>query len=324
MWEQIPRYIKYVYDTYLTGGYVWISVLVELLLIGFVVYSVMRFLRGTGGEKLFMGIVFLLLGIWGIGLLARRFNLDLDRVTLLSKYFLGAVLVVAAVAFQPELRRGLMRLGVVRFGRTARPQMAQVIEQVVDASAALSRTQIGALIAFERDVGLGDLAAGGTPIEAEVTSQLLNTIFWPGSPLHDMAVIIRSGKVAAAGVQLPLAEHGEYDRLLGSRHRAAIGLSNQTDAVVVIISEETGNIGLAAGGQLTRFLTLEQLRRQLLDLMMPVAGKKSKKPMLITKTDSEPLSDSIKTDSPSEIEDENFSDSQPGSLETEKNVQKQV
>lgn len=321
MWEQIPRYLNYVFVTYRE---ILALVLLELLLIGLVVYTVMRFLRGTGGEKLFKGIVFLLIVVWGIGLFARKLNLDLDRIELLSKYFLVAVLVVAAVAFQPELRRGLIRLGVTRFARPALPQMAQVIEQVVDAAAVLSRAQIGALMAFEREVGLGDLAAGGTPIEARVTAQLLNTIFWPGSPLHDMGVIIRQGRIESAGVQFPLAEHGEYDRMLGSRHRAAIGLSNQTDAVVVIVSEETGHIGLAVGGQLTRFLTLEQLRRQLLDLMMPLAAKKSVKPEPKVKAQAESPDKIPKADNRAGAQETVAPDPASMPADQEKSVPKQV
>jgi len=245
-----------------------VPILIELCLIGFAVYSVMRFLRGTGGEKLFMGIVFLLLGFWAINFLTNW--LDLDRIKLLFKYFFVSVLVVATVAFQPELRRGLMRLGGARFGRNTVPEMEQAIEQIVDSAAYLSRSKIGAIIALERQVGLGDLVAGGTPLNAQVTADLLNTIFWPGSPLHDMAVVIVNGRIAAAGVQCPLAEHGEYDRMLGSRHRAAIGLSKETDAVIVVLSEETGNISLAVNGKLARFLTLEQLRQQLCDLILPI------------------------------------------------------
>ena len=123
-------------------------------------------------------------------------------------------------------------------------------------------------------MGLADLTVTGTPLDAAVTNELLQTIFWPGSALHDMGLVIRRGRVAAAAVQFPLAEHGDYDRLLGSRHRAAIGLSKTTDAVVVVVSEETGQIGLAADGKLARFLTLEQLRRQLLDLMIPATSGK--------------------------------------------------
>jgi diadenylate cyclase len=272
MFREIANYIR---DA--LSSYSWIAILLELALIGFVVYSVMRFLRGTGGEKLFKGIVFLLLGFWGISFLVER--LELERIGFLLQYFLVGVLVVSVIAFQPELRRGLMQLGGTRFSRASAPAMERVIEQVVGASAVMSKAKIGALVAFEREVGLGDLVAGGTQLDAEVTEELLNTIFWPGSPLHDMGVVIRRCRVTAAGVQFPLAEHGEYDRLLGSRHRAAIGLSKETDAVVVVISEETGAIGLALEGKLTRFLTLEQLRRQLFEMMMPLAaGKASKVP----------------------------------------------
>lgn len=270
MWDAFTGYLKYLYTSYDL-----LAMVLELCLIGFVVFSVMRFLRGTGGEKLFRGVLFILLAVWGIGQLARKLNLDLERIELLFKYFLGAVLVVAVIAFQPELRRGLMRLGGTRVGRGSASDTSEVIEQVVDAAAYLSKTQIGAILAFERSVGLGDLIAQGTRMNAIVSSYLLNTIFWPGTPLHDMGVVIRRNRIAAAGVQFPLAEHGEYDRTLGSRHRAAIGLSKETDAVVVVISEETGQIGLATDGKLTRFLTLEQLSRQLQETLLPAADRKS-------------------------------------------------
>lgn len=270
MWDKVISYLQYLYTSYNL-----ILILIELLLIGFVVYSVMRFLQGTGGEKLFKGIVVLLLGFWMIRFLTGL--LGLERIDFLFNYFFIGVLVVAAIAFQPELRRGLMQLGETRFGREALPEMEEVIEKIVDAAATLSRTQIGGIIAIERQVGLGDLIAGGVKLESKVTAELLNTIFWPGSPLHDMGVVIRQGRLVAAGVQFPLAEHGEYDRLLGSRHRAAIGLSKTTDAIVVVLSEETGHIGLAAEGKLTRFLTIEQLRTQLLSLLLPVAADKDKR-----------------------------------------------
>lgn len=264
-------YLKYIFNSY------GLQPLIELFLIGFLVYSVIRFLRGTGGEKLLMGIVFLLLGFWALSFITRTLGLKLERIELLLKSFLLVVSVVAMLAFQPEIRRGLMRLGGARLGRTAAPQMERVIEQIVDSAATLSRSKIGAIIALERQVKLGDLIEGGTKIESLVTAELLNTIFWPGSPLHDMAIVIRRARIAAAGVQLPLAQYGDYDRLLGSRHRAAIGLSNETDAAVVVISEESGNISLAVNGKLARFLTLEQLRQQLLDLMISLAAEKTNK-----------------------------------------------
>ncbi len=261
--------------------YLWtfpkIPILIEICLIAFVVYSVMRFLRGTGGERLFKGMVFLLIGFWAINLLTDI--LQLERIELLFKYFLVMVFVVAIVAFQPEIRRGLMQLGGTRFSRNIATEIEQIIENIVDSASSLSRNRIGSIVAIERDVKLGDLIAGGTALDSIVSADLLNTIFWPGSPLHDMAVVIRGNRIAAAGVQLPLAEHGEYDRQLGSRHRAAIGLSKSTDAVVVVISEETGNISLALNGKLTRFLTLEQLHQQLLKaLVIPKNNKTSKQP----------------------------------------------
>lgn len=276
MWDNIIEYLKYVWNSYIWNTYEFIPMLIELGLIGIVVYAVMRFLRGTGGEKLFRGLALLLVGFCSIIMLTG--GLELERIELLFKFFLVSVLLIALVAFQQELRRGLMRLGGTSFGNTSAPDMQRVIEEIIDAVAVLSRSQIGGLIALERQVGLGDLVAGGTKLEARVTAELLNTIFWPGSPLHDMGVVIRQGKIAGAGVQFPLAEHGEYDRLLGSRHRAAIGLSKETDAIVVVISEETGNISLAIDGKLNRFLTLEQLRQQLIDLMMPITYEMPKLP----------------------------------------------
>ncbi len=275
MWDALTGYLKYLFSSYNP-----LAMIIELCMIAFVVYTVLRFLHGTGGEKLFRGVLFILLGVWAVGLVARKLHLDLERIQLLFKYFLGAVLVVAVIAFQPELRRGLMRLGGTRIGRGAATETEEVIEQLVDAVSFLSKTQIGAIIAIERGVGLGDLIAQGTRMNALVSSDLLNTIFWPGTPLHDMGVVIRRNRVAAAGVQFPLAEHGEFDRMLGSRHRAAIGLSKETDALVLVVSEETGQIGLAMDGKLTRYLTLEQLNHQLQTLLLPDTDKRQKRKIL--------------------------------------------
>ena len=302
MWERLFNYVNYLWHSY--EG---VPMVIELLLIGFVVYSVMRFLRGTGGEKLIRGIVFLVVGVSIITVAAEALKLDLERISWLLKYFVVTVLVVAAISFQPELRRGLMQLGGARFGRTAAPEMVQVIEQIVDAVSVMSREKTGAAIALEREVGLADLLSTGTRLDAAVSAELLHTIFWPGTPLHDLGVVIRRGKVAAAGVQFPLAEHGEFDRLLGSRHRAAIGLSKETDAAVVVVSEETGRISLASGGKLARFLTLEQLRQQLLDLMMPMTETDPKKAHAdqgsSTQTDSIPEHDEAVKDRPGTTED---------------------
>jgi diadenylate cyclase len=179
------------------------------------------------------------------------------------------------VVFQPELRRALMRLGETRLFRSWSSQVSEEIEQLVEAATFCSKRKIGALIAIERDVGLGGIADSGTRINADLSAALLNTIFWPNSPLHDLGVVISQGKVAYAGVQFPLAEEGTLERELGSRHRAAVGLSNESDAVVLVVSEETGDVSIAERGVLMRKLTPDALRGMLGELLGAGEQKKS-------------------------------------------------
>jgi diadenylate cyclase len=171
------------------------------------------------------------------------------------------------VVFQPELRRALMRLGETRFFRSWSSQVDEEIDALVEAATFLSRRKIGALVAIERDVGLGGIAETGTRVGADLTAPLLETIFWPNSPLHDLGVIVSGGKIAYAAVQFPLAESGDLERELGSRHRAAVGLSQESDAVVLVVSEETGDVSIAERGQLIRKLTPEGLRGLLSELL---------------------------------------------------------
>src|SRR5439155_650989 len=171
------------------------------------------------------------------------------------------------VVFQPELRRALMRLGETRLFRSWSNQVDEDIDALVEAATFLSRRKIGALIAIERDVGLGGIAESGTRVNADLTAALLDTIFWPNSPLHDLGVIVSQGRIAYAGVQFPLAESGELERELGSRHRAAVGMSQESDAVVLVVSEETGDVSIAERGQLIRKLTPEGLRGLLGELL---------------------------------------------------------
>ena len=146
------------------------------------------------------------------------------------------------VVFQPEIRRALMRLGETRFFRSFSIQLNEDIEALVESALFLSRRKIGALIAIEREVGLGGIAESGTRINADLSAAMLNTIFWPNSPLHDLGVIVSQGRIMYAGVQFPLAESGDLERELGSRHRAAVGMSQESDAVVLVVSEQTGDI----------------------------------------------------------------------------------
>ena len=250
------------------GTYAWWRVAIELLLIGLVVYWVVRFLRGTRGARMLRGIAFILISLYLIvGLLADQFGLE--RLRFLYEKFLLFASFAIVIAFQPELRRALMRLGeTLPIFRGYSEQINEDVEALVEAATFLSRRKIGAVVAVERDTPLVSLAEdNGTPIDAKLTADLLDTIFWPNSPLHDLGVIVSGGRIAYAGVQFPMAESGELERELGARHRAAVGMSQDSDAVVLVVSEETGDVSIAERGQLIRKLTPEGLRGLLLELL---------------------------------------------------------
>jgi diadenylate cyclase len=263
-------------------SYRWYQVAIELLLIGLVVYWTVRFLQGTRGARMLKGIGFVLILLYLIvRLLASTF--DLSRVAFLYEKLLLFASFAIIVVFQPELRRALMRLGETRLFRGWSNQLNEEIDQLVESATFLSKRKIGALIAIERDIGLGGIAESGTRLNAELTSELLNTIFWPNSPLHDLGVIVSQGRVTYAGVQFPLAESGDLERELGSRHRAAVGMSQESDAVVLVVSEETGDVSIAERGQLIRKLTPEGLRGLLGELL----GSPDKKSEPIKKVPAE-------------------------------------
>ena len=242
------------------------QVTIELLLIGAVVYWVIRFLRGTRGARMLKGVAFVLISLYLIvRLVGTQFGLN--RIEFLYRQFLIFASVATVVVFQPELRRALMRLGETRLFRSWSNQVSDEIDALVEAATFLSRRKIGALVAIERDVGLGGIAESGTRVGADLSAPLLETIFWPNSPLHDLGVIVRAGKIEYAGVQFPLAESGDLERELGSRHRAAVGMSQESDAVVLVVSEETGDVSIAERGQLIRKLTPEGLRGLLSELL---------------------------------------------------------
>lgn len=265
-------------------SYPWWQVAIELLIIGLVVYLALRFLQGTRGARMLKGVAFVLIALYLIvRLFAERF--DLARIEFLYSKFLLFAYFAVVIVFQPELRRALMRLGETRLFRSISSQIDQQIDALVEAATRLSRRRCGALIAVEREVGLGSIAESGTPLDAELTPELLQTIFFPDSPLHDLGVIISNGRVSHAAVQFPLAEAGDLERELGSRHRAAVGLSQESDAVVVVVSEETGDISVAEKGQLFRKLSPEALRDLLAELLGVAEGKPRRSmriPRLIT------------------------------------------
>jgi diadenylate cyclase len=244
------------------------ELLIELIIIWIVVYATVRFLRGTRGAGVVKGFVVLLallvllqfLG-WG----TERFQ----RLNFLVDYFVGIVAVLLIVIFQPELRQAAIRLGQTRLLRPGRrPQRDTRIDAIAEATAFLSRSQFGAIIAIERHVRLGTLVESGQVLDARLNPRVLESIFWPNSPLHDLGVVIRGERILAAGVQFPLAEEGTLPPRYGSRHRAAAGLSAESDCVVVVVSEETGTVSLAFNGKLDSPIPIDQFAlalRRLLD-----------------------------------------------------------
>lgn len=229
--------------------------LLQVLLVTYGLYRVLLLLRSTRALQVLLGL-FLLAIVYGVARL-----LDLTLITtLLSAVFTYGVF-AAIVVFQPELRNALARLGQSRVWRfLGRWERNEVADEIAAAAERLSRQKIGAIIAIEREVGLGEYVETGTRIEAKVSAELLATLFTPYSPLHDGAVLVRRGMIVAAGCILPLTQFPVADKALGTRHRAAIGLSEETDALIVVVSEETGAISVAERGRLQRNVTPERLR----------------------------------------------------------------
>ena len=250
VWQRIHGYL----------GSEPLAVLFELAVIWIVVYLVVRFLKGTRGARVVWGVVLIMI----VGTLTLRLfpdgNETLERLNFLYSNLLAFISFVLVIVFQPELRRALVRIGEGGWFSKTGLRRARVIEELLASVEYLSRNKIGALVAIERQVGLKGIVEAGTRINADVSRQLLNTLFWPGTALHDMGVVIRGDRVMAAGVQFPLAEGDDMAQELGSRHRAAVGLSSEADALIIVVSEETGTISVAERGKLTRGLSVDDLR----------------------------------------------------------------
>lgn len=240
--------------------YEWYIVAIELILIGLVVYWIVDFLEGTRGERLFRAVIFILIiGVLILKLLVGRFHLE--RLQYLYNGFLIGVLIVAVAAFQPEVRRALMRIGQSHLWSGSKQMLSRAAEELIAAIMELSAAKIGAIVVIEKRVALGEFIETGVRIDARITVELLKTIFHPGTALHDMAVVIRNDRIVAARVQLPLAEAGSVSGTgLGSRHRAAIGITTGSDAVCLVVSEETGTISFVENGILTRNLDEPRLK----------------------------------------------------------------
>jgi diadenylate cyclase len=227
---------------------------IQILIVAYVIYRALLFLVGTRAIHMLLGLV-LVAAAYGTATLL-KFEMITYLLGILITYGAFALLVV----FQPELRSGLARLGQSRVMRFFyRGEAHQVAEEIAEAAVRLSRAGTGAIVAIEGEVGLGDYLESGTRLSAKVSADLVTTIFTPYSPLHDGALIIRGDTIIGAGCILPLTQFPVSDKSLGTRHRAALGLSEETDALVIVISEETSTIAVARRGQLERGVTLERL-----------------------------------------------------------------
>jgi len=243
--------------------YPWWQFTVEFVALWLIIYVIYRFVRGTRAAGALKGLlVILVIATLILKVIAQN---SFPRLEMLYDKFLGIAAIALIVTFAPELRRLLIRLGEAPFFRTADPEVPKIIDAIVSACDFASKNKFGAIIAIERNVGLREMAESGHLLNADISAHLLNTIFWPNTPLHDMGVVIRAKKLVAAGVQFPLAQPGEVPfPHLGTRHRAAVGLARVSDALVIVVSEETGMISLAEGQSLTRSLSPEDLRATLL------------------------------------------------------------
>jgi diadenylate cyclase len=232
----------------------WLDLL-EILIVAVLLYRLLLIIRRTRAWQALIGVLMLA----GIYFLAGIFNLQLIQ-SILSTFFQFGV-IAALVVFAPGLRMALSRLGQHRLFRLVTPlQESQVIEEILDGVERLARSKIGAIVAVEQEIDLDEYAQTGSPIRARVSAEMLATIFTPYSPLHDGAVIVVGDEIVAAGVILPLTQYALSDKSLGTRHRAAIGLSEETDALVIVVSEETSRVSVALQGRLERDIDTVRLR----------------------------------------------------------------
>ncbi|WP_298030592.1 diadenylate cyclase CdaA [uncultured Dysosmobacter sp.] len=257
-----------------------ITDIVDIAIMIFVLYKLLTLVRSTKAANLLKGLLFFLAML----VLSNAFHLN--GINYLMSRMVNVGILALIILFQPEIRRVLEQMGSKRiialFTHTeVSSAVEQTISQTVLACEDMSRTRTGALIVFEREMLLDDLVQSGTVLDASVSSELLKNIFFVKAPMHDGAVIIRNGRILGAGCMLPLSNNVNLSRDLGMRHRAGIGMSEHSDAVVVIVSEETGSISVAVGGMLKRHLKPETLENLLRNELLPQEGSDEDKPSLM-------------------------------------------
>lgn len=237
------------------------SGMLEILVLSVAIYYVISFLHGTRGAQVLIGFIVLVLA-----LLVLTHIFHLDALNWILQRFSVYLAIAFVVIFQPEIRRALAELGKQHVFPVS-PGERSMVDAIVQAALILSERKIGALIAVEREIGTRAIQETGTRIESLVTAELLASIFFPHTPLHDGGVILKGDRLIAAGCIFPLSQKDEWSRMLGTRHRAAIGITEETDAIVVVVSEETGALSVAYKGGLSRGLDEDRLRRMLTSVL---------------------------------------------------------
>ncbi len=250
---------------------VGVADLLDIAIIAYLIYRLLLLARKSRSGQLVKGIVVVVI----VMLISGQCHLRMLNFLLNRAVEMGLLALI--ILFTPEIRQFLERMGSSKLGVFSRPdesnELNTAITQTVQAYAQLSKDKVGALMVFERNIILEDCIKSGTVLDARVSSELLKNIFWNKAPMHDGAVIVRNGRIAAAGCMLPLSGNVNLSRDLGMRHRAGIGMSEQSDAVIAIVSEETGSISVAVGGMLKRHLAPETLERLLRKELMPSDGE---------------------------------------------------
>jgi uncharacterized protein (TIGR00159 family) len=243
--------------SYLVATFDPIGDSIDILVVAIGVYWLLKLIRGTRAVQIMVGLLLLI----GASTLSQLFQLS--TLNWIFDHFLSSAVLIIIVLFQHDIRRMLARVGRGVSPTATRRQETQLLEEVVRAAVMLAQKRVGALIVLERDTQLDDQVEGGLVIDAALSKDLLVSLFLPYSPLHDGAVLIQSARISRAGCILPLSERHDLPEGLGTRHRAAVGLTEETDAVVVVVSEETSDITLVAGGELSRDLDAARLRSKL-------------------------------------------------------------
>jgi diadenylate cyclase len=251
----------------------WLDLL-DIVVVSILIYEVLKLIRGTRAVQMALGA-----GMF-VGLFYGSRWLHLETVSWLIRTLAGYVVFAFIVLFQSDIRRALAHLGRAPFFRyLAKAESAEEsVEELVVASSMLAAKRIGAIIAVERQIGLRNYVEGGIPLDAELTYDLLVSIFQPSSPLHDGAVIIQDDRVAAAACFLPLTVNPKLSKELGSRHRAAIGLTEENDSIAIVVSEETGIMSMVVDGQIERGLDADSLRARLRSLVLQRSRERVRKP----------------------------------------------